>query len=177
MAPEDDLVLVGRVTGAHGIRGGVKVHSYAESTALYRIGEGIMLTLPDGTVATLAVQWVKPHGRALLMGLESVTDRNQAEDLVGASLFVERSRLPALEADTYYWTDLVGLDVYDPAGSRLGSLDGVIPTPGNDVYVVKGDVDGRPRELLIPAVGDVVLSIDIAGKTMVVELPEGLQDC
>jgi ribosomal 30S subunit maturation factor RimM len=43
--------------------------------------------------------------------------------------------------------------------------------------VVKGDVDGRPRELLIPAVGDVVLSIDIAGKTMVVELPEGLQDC
>jgi 16S rRNA processing protein RimM len=173
MVPED-LVLVGRVTGAHGIRGDVKVHSYAESTALYRIGEGIMLALPDGSVTTLTVQWVQPHGRVLRMGLESVTDRNQAERLVGSSLFVDRSRLPVLEADTYYWSDLVGLNVYDRTGCQLGRLDRVIPTPGNDVYVVKGDVDGRSREILIPAIGDVILSIDIAGKTMVVELPEGL---
>jgi 16S rRNA processing protein RimM len=111
----------------------------------------------------------------LLMGLESVADRNQAEGLVGSSLFIDKSRLPVLDEDTYYWSDLVGLSVYDPTGLLLGRLDEVIPTPGNDVYVVKGNVEGQPRELLIPAIGDVVLSIDIAGKTMVVELPEGLQ--
>jgi 16S rRNA processing protein RimM len=170
-----DLVLVGRVTAAHGIRGDVKVHSYAESIELYRIGEGIELTLPDGSRTTLTIQSVKPHGRVLLMGLESVADRNQAEGLVGSSLFIDKSRLPVLDEDTYYWSDLVGLSVYDPTGLLLGRLDEVIPTPGNDVYVVKGNVEGQPRELLIPAIGDVVLSIDIAGKTMVVELPEGLQ--
>lgn len=174
---QEDLVLVGRVTAAHGIRGDVKVHSYAESMALYRIGEGILIELPDGSTTTLTVQWVRPHGHALLMGLESVADRNHAERLVGASLFIDKSRLPVLEADTYYWSDLVGLNVYDLAGSLLGRLDEVIPTPGNDVYVVKGTVDGRSREILIPAIGDVVLSVDIAGNTMVVELPEGLQGC
>ncbi len=173
MTPED-LVLVGRVAGAHGIRGDVKVHSFAESIDLYRIGEAIMLTLPDGSSTTFTVQWVKPHGRWLLMGLESVADRNAAERLVGSSLFVDKARLPELEAATYYWSDLVGLDVYDPAGSLLGRLEGVIPTPGNDVYVVKGNVDGQIRETLVPAIGDVIVSIDIAGRTMVVRLPEGL---
>lgn len=173
MMPED-RVLVGRVAGAHGIRGDVKVYSFAESTDLYRIGEGIMLTLPDGSVATLTVKWVKPHGRWLLMRFESVTDRNAAERLAGSLLSVDKARLPELEADTYYWSDLVGLNVYDPAGSLLGRLEGVIPTPGNDVYVVRGNLDGQTRETLVPAIGDVILSIDIAGKTMVVRLPEGL---
>lgn len=172
-----ELVLVGRVTAAHGIRGDVKVYSFAESMAVFRAGEGILLTLPDGSRTTLTVQWVKPHGRVLLMGLESVADRNQAERLVGSSLFIDKAHLPELDADTYYWSDLLGLMVYDPAGNLLGRLDEVIPTPGNDVYVVKGKVDGRPREWLVPAIGDVILSIDIADKTMVVDLPEGLEGC
>lgn len=162
------------MTGAHGIRGGLKIHSYAESIELYRIGEGIMLTLPGGAVCTMTVEWVKRHGRGLLMGLESVDDRNQAESLTGSSLFVDKSRLPALEADTYYWSELEGLDVFDAAGSLLGRLDRVIPTPGNDVYVIKGKDGDGSREILIPAVGDVILSIDIERKTMVVDPPEGL---
>lgn len=165
---------MGRVTGAHGIRGGLKIHSYAESMALYQTGEGIMLTLPDGSVRTMTIQWVKPHGRGLLMGLESVNDRNQAENLIGSAFFIDKSRLPVLEEDTYYWFELVGLSVYDTTGFLLGRLDGVIPTGSNDVYVVKGKINGRSRELLIPAIGDVVLNIDLESKTMIVDLPEGL---
>lgn len=162
------------MTGAHGIRGDLKIHSYAESIDLYRTGEGILLTLPDGSVKTLTVQWIKPHGHGLRMGLESVNDRNQAERLVGASLFVEKSLLPALEDDTYYWSELMGLSVYDTAGLLLGRIDEVIPTPANDVYVVKGEIDGSLRETLIPAIGKVVCDIDLERRTMIVDLPEGL---
>jgi ribosomal 30S subunit maturation factor RimM len=56
----------------------------------------------------------------------------------------------------------------------LGCLDEVISTPGNDIYVVKGRQNGQPREILIPATGDVVLKIDLEGKTMIVDPPEGL---
>lgn len=165
---------MGRVVGAHGIRGGLKVHAYAESLSVYETGEGILVALPDGSARTMTVQWVRPHGRGLLMALEAVTDRSQAESLRGAELFVDKSRLPALEEDTYYWFDLVGLRVYDTTGALLGRLDKVIPTPGNDIYVVKGKQNGQPREMLIPAIGDVILKIDLEGKTMIVDPPEGL---
>lgn len=170
----DEFVLVGRVTGAHGIRGGLRIHSYAESIELYRIGEALRVFLPNGSETTMIVEWVRPHGRGLRMGLESVHDRNQAEGLAGASLYVEKSRLPVLEEGTYYWYELIGLRVYDTAGILLGSLDEVIPTPANDVYVVRGEVDGRSRELLIPAIATVVGNIDLEGGVMVVDPPEGL---
>ncbi|GAB6906911.1 Ribosome maturation factor RimM [Desulfosarcina cetonica] len=170
----DDYILVGRVTGAHGIRGAVKIHSYAESMALFAAGEKLRLTFADGTSRTMMIEWARPHGRGFRMGLETVTDRTQAESLAGASIFVERSRLPVLEADTYYWFELVGLNVYDTTGQLLGCLDEVIPTAANDVYVVTGEVDGQPREMLIPAVARVIRSIDLENRTMVVDPPEGL---
>jgi len=166
--------LVGKVVGAHGIRGNVKVHSFSESLATYETGAGIEIGLPDGSLRSMAVIWVRPHGKGFLMNLESVTDRDQAEKLVGAELFADKAALPALEEDTYYWFDLVGLRVVDTAGTVLGSLDSIIPTAGNDIYVVKGKQSGQPREILLPAVGDVVLTIDLEGGTMVVDPPEGL---
>ena len=162
------------MVGVHGIRGSIRVHSYAESMSVYEAEEGIRVALPDGSVRTKSVVWVQSHGRVLLMTLEGVTDRSQAESLIGSELFVDKACLPALEKDTYYWSDLVGLHVYDTTGSHLGRLDKVIPTPGNDIYVVKGKHDGQTREMLIPAIGDVVLKIDLEGRTMIVDPPEGL---
>ena len=166
--------MVGRVTGAHGVRGGLRVHSYAESMELFQTGAPIRVTQTDGSVSTMIVEWVRPHGRGLRMGLELVNDRDQAERLAGASLYIDRSRLPVLEEDTYYWHELIGLRVCDPTGILLGRLDKVIPTPANDVYVVNGEVDGHSRELLIPAIAKVVRKIDLKIGTMVVDPPEGL---
>jgi len=169
-----DRILVGKVVGAHGIRGNIKVHSFAESKAVFETGEGIAVGLPDGSSQLLKIVWVQPHGKGLLMHLESVTDRDQAEKLVGANLFADKASLPSPEEDTYYWFDLIGLQVVDTAGTVLGRLDSIIPTPGNDIYVVKGRQDQKPGEMLIPAVGDVVLAIDLENGTMVVDPPEGL---
>lgn len=108
------------------------------------------------------------------MGLESINDRDQAEALIGSSLFIDKARLPKLEEDTYYWFELVGLRVYDTHGFLLGVLDAVIPTAANDVYVVMGEADGGTREILLPAIGEVVVKIDLAQKRIIVDPPQGL---
>ena len=92
---------MGRVVGAHGIRGSLKVRSYAESLSVYEAEEGIRVAFPDGSDRTMTVEWVKPHGRVLLMTLEGVADRSLAEGLIGSELFVDKACLPAQEEDTY----------------------------------------------------------------------------
>lgn len=168
------MILVGRIVGAHGTGGNLKVNSYAESQAVFEAAGGLQVALPDGSSRVMTVAWVQPHGRGLLMRLEAVGDRDQAERLIGAQLFARKSDLPVLEEDTYYWFELVGLHVHDTSGKRLGRLDSVIATPGNDIYVVKAEQGGQSREMLIPAIGDVVLKIDLEGRTMIVDPPEGL---
>ena len=170
----DDLILVGKVVGVHGIQGNLKVHAFAESMATYESGATIAVRRSDGLIRSMTIIWVRPHGKGLLMRLESVADRDRAEQLIGAELFADKASLPSLEEDSYYWFDLVGLRVVDTTGAVLGSLERIIPTPGNDVYVVKGKQAGEPREMLIPAVGDVVLDIDLEGGTMLVDPPDGL---
>jgi 16S rRNA processing protein RimM len=162
------------VVGAHGIRGNLKVHTYAASLSVYDPEQGIVLSLADGSLRTMAVQRVQPHGRGLLMALETVADRDQAESLIGAELFVDKSCLPTLAEDTFYWFELMGMRVFDTNGVLLGCLEEVIPTPGNDVYVVKGMQNAQPREWLIPAIGDVILKIDPENKKMIVDPPQGL---
>lgn len=132
------------------------------------------MILPDGSVRTMTIQWVRVHGRGLRMGLEGVIDRHTAESLIGSSLFIDKACLPVLEEDTYYWFELIGLSVFDITGTLLGSLQRVIPTLANDVYVVRGEKAGRQLEILIPAIGDVVCVIDLENRTMIVDLPEGL---
>jgi 16S rRNA processing protein RimM len=170
----DDLVLVGRVTGAHGIRGGLKIQAYSESPTLFPAGKEILLSPPDGSIRTLTIEWVRPHGHGICAGFESIKDRNQAEGLIGSLLFIDKARLPELEEDTYYWFELMGLRVYDTHGSLLGVLDAVIPTGANDVYVIKGEAYGQSREMLLPAIGDVVIDIDLGRKRMIVDPPQGL---
>lgn len=165
---------MGRVTGSHGLRGMLKVHSFAESTDLYREGEKILVALLDGSVQTITLRSINRHGRGLLMRLEAVDDRQQANRLAGATLFVDKARLPALDKDTYYWFELKGLRVTTTAGTLLGRLEEVIPTPANDVYVIRGETAGRAQEVLIPAVGNVVIAVDLERRTMVVDPPEGL---
>lgn len=161
------------MTAAHGVRGGLKVQSFVESLDLYRVGEAILLACPDGAVRSLTVAWVRPHRSGLRLGLASVADRGQAEALIGSLLYVDKARLPALEADTYYWFELLGLTVYDTAGSLMGRLAQVIPTPANDIYLIRGEKGGRLQEVLIPAIGTVVVRVDLENRTMIVDPPQG----
>ena len=105
-----------------------------------------------------------------MISLKGVTDRERAEELIGAELFIPETELPELDEDTYYWFELIGIEVYTTEGYYLGRITTILPTGSNDVYVVKDN----KKEVLIPALESVVLDIDLELKRMRLDLPEGL---
>ena len=175
LSPVDNtLVTIGEITGVHGIQGNLKVRSYAQSMSLFRREEGITLLSPEGGAQQATVHWLKPHGRGLLMALKGLDNRTGAQRLVGMRICIPRRCLPKLEADTYYWTDLVGCEVHTREKAFLGKVDAIIATGGNDVLVVRDRRNGARQEVLIPTLADIVVGIDLAAKRLTVELPEGL---
>jgi 16S rRNA processing protein RimM len=171
-APKKEIVLVGKIVGAHGVKGTSKISADVESLTIFKPGTALLVCSPDGSENSYEIDWVKPHSRGALLALKEVTSRDQAKTLVGAELYIQRARLPKLEDGAYYWFDLIGLKVYSSDDHYLGRLDSIIETGANDVYVVHKE----DREILIPALKSVVRSIDIESKIMQVELPEGLDE-
>ena len=162
-------IAIGKITGPHGLKGVARVYSWAESFDSF--GKGVQLTAasPSGDVE-LTVQSAAPHKKGLLLTFKEVTHINTLEPLVGSELFVNRSDLPEPEDGSYYWVDIIGLQVVTEAGDFLGKVDSIFPTGSNDVYVVK---DGK-KELLVPALASVLKDVDLVKGVMVVDLPEGL---
>jgi 16S rRNA processing protein RimM len=109
-------------------------------------------------------------GERVYLRLEGVADRTTAEALRGAILEVPLAEAVALPPDTYFWHQLIGLEVQTEAGERLGALAEVLPTGGNDVYVVRDE----SREILLPAIREVVRRVDLERGVMVVSLLPGL---
>jgi 16S rRNA processing protein RimM len=169
-----DLVQVGKIIGAHGIDGAVKVYSYAESAECFAAGKKLLLFGRTGTTAYDVLR-SDAYKKIMRVRLEGVTTRDQAETLIESDVFLPRQDLPPLEPDTYYWSDVIGMEVTSASGEYLGRVVQIIPTGANDVYVIEtppGHAAGD--EILIPAIASVVLDIDVPGKRMRVELPEGL---
>jgi 16S rRNA processing protein RimM len=156
------------------MNGTSRVVSYAESLSAFKPNSEIILRSPDGQEKTYEINWVKPHTRNALMALKGVSDRTQAENLIGCELLIDKASLPELENGTYYWFDLIGLSVFTTEGKLLGRIASIISTGSNDVYVVKPPDGDEKDEVLIPALESVVLDIDLARQKMLVDLPEGL---
>jgi 16S rRNA processing protein RimM len=170
MNPET-CVAVGRIVGVHGIKGYVKVHCEADSFSVLDHGHCVIIRDPKGASRELKIEDARPQGRMLLLLLSGVFDRTAAEMMRGSDLLVEKSSLPELEPDTYYWADIAGMSVVSVDGRSLGTVESLIETGSNDVYVVKTPDAG---EILIPAIASVVLEIDLNRKIMRVDLPDGL---
>jgi 16S rRNA processing protein RimM len=166
---QDDLRLsIGKIVGAHGIRGTLKIYPHVESMAYFEPGKTLCIRCKGGEIHH-EVKALRPHKQLLLVDVVDVGNRDMAQALIGCQVLIERSALPALEQDTYYWADLVGLAVYTPKGC-IGKIEAVIPTGSNDVYVVQGP----GGEILVPALASVVCSVDLQARIMRVQLPEGL---
>jgi 16S rRNA processing protein RimM len=127
-----------------------------------------------GGTQHLEVAWSQPHKQVVRLAFAGITQRDQAEAMAGWGVFIAKQDLPPLEADTYYWSDLIGMAVYTAEGEYLGAIEQIIPTGANDVYVVKTPAGHAVKEILLPAIASVILDIDVAGRRMQVQLPEGL---
>lgn len=159
-------MVVGRVSGAHGIKGWLKVRSYTQPAAnlagfsVWRLRRG------DGE-RSVAVREARAAPGGVVAKIEGIDDRDAALAWVGADVAVERSELPPCEPGEYYWIDLEGLEVRTPDGAVLGTVDHLLATGSNDVLVLEGE-----RQRLIPFVrGDVIRSVDLDGGVIVADWP------
>jgi 16S rRNA processing protein RimM len=167
----DALLVLGKVIGAHGVRGLVKMMFFSGSAPRCLVPEAdIRLRRAKGETAVYKVLEVTSHRGHFLVRLDRVDDRDTAEALIGAEMMVARSDLPDPGEDNFYWSDLIGMEVLTGEGRRLGELVGIIETGSNDVFRVRS---GR-REVMVPALASVVRRIDLQGGRMWVDLPEGL---
>ncbi len=165
--PPDGHVLVGRVTSPWGLRGDLKVQPHTDLPE--RFAPGAVLHL-DG-VPTL-VTASRSHRVGLVVRLESVPDRSAAEALRGALLTIPEETLPELADGAFYHFQLIEMDVYSDEDEYLGQVAEILQTPGNDVYIVRKE---GTRDLLLPAISDVVQDIDLDANRMTVHMLTGLR--
>ncbi len=162
-SPDDDLIEIGHILAAHGVKGQVKVYSNTSPR------ENIVTYSPwvldqAGEQTTVKVTG-KRQGKNVIAQLEDINDRDQAVELTGARILIQPQQLPELEQGEYYWSQLIGLQVVSTDNQAFGSVDQMMETGANDVMVVQGD-----RERLIPFVMDeVVKQVDLDKGQIIVE--------
>ena len=161
---------MGQVSGAQGLKGVIKVRADAEAaTTDPEVFEAVGEVWIGGR--GYAVLQAGRHKNQVLLRLEGVDTRTQAEELAGLQVLGDRRRFPKLPPGEFYWFQVLGLPVVNEAdGTLLGHLDHIISTAGHDVYAVR---QGE-REVLLPAVEEVIVEIDLEAGVIKVSPPEGL---
>ena len=163
---------IGKVTGTHGIRGTMRVFPTTEDPSRFERLKEVIFQL-RGRQEVFHIQKVAYQKQFILLTVKEITDINVAELYKTASILIPDAQAIPLEEDEYYTRDLYGLTVVTDAGEELGKLEEIFSTGSNDVYVVKKE---GAKDLLLPAIKDVVLAVDPAEKKMTVHLLEGLRD-
>lgn len=166
--PAIPWVAVGRATRAHGVHGEVAILSLTDVAERFAVGSRVFVG-EDGT-RPLTVAGSRPHRDRLLVRFEEVPDRTAAEALAGAYLFVPADSSPALPDGEFWPHQILGAEVRLESGGSLGRVAEIVRTQANDVWVARGP-DG---ESLIPALKDVVASVDLANGQIVVREVPGL---
>ncbi len=159
---------IGKVTGVHGLNGILKVASFAESVDTFRKGRSLLVKSEGEEGRLYLILHASPHKHGVLLTLEGIENREQAEDLVGKEILVNRDQLPEPEEGTWFWQDLMGLDVVDHIKGYLGKITHIFPTGANDVLVVTDN----DRETLVPMHKYFVESVDMSCHTVKTTLPE-----
>lgn len=172
MSHSEELVLLGKVTGTHGIRGELKVSCYSGEYGTLLGLSSLQLRGAQGDLLTVEMDSARIHSGKAIVKLKRFENINDVLHLTGREVVISRDQLPETDEDEYYWHDLIGLRVLLDDGSELGTLAEIFSTGSNDVYLVRS---GK-REYSIPAIEDVVQEIDLAAGTMTVTPLEGLLD-
>jgi len=169
-AMEDSLLWVGRIVKTQGIKGQVRVSSSGEETTALARGKRVHLENCRGVRKSLTIDSSRPRRGLTILAFREVNGIEEAEELVGCSVYVAKDSLASLPPGEFYWYQLFGLRVKTEGGAFLGILEEIMPTGSNDVFVVRKD----GQEFLIPATDEVVAQVDLKDKIMVIRPLEGL---
>jgi 16S rRNA processing protein RimM len=167
--------LVGRIVKPHGIRGELVIELHTDSPEIrFAIGSVLAANLRDGSTRELTVTAARPHAGRLLVVLDGVADRTDAENLRGTLLLAPEGDLPPIEdPDEFYDHELEGLSVFTTDGTKVGVLAEVLHGSGSELLLVHREGGG---EVMVPFVSQLVPEVDVRGGRVVIDPPEGLLD-
>ena len=162
---------IGAITSSHGVKGEVKVFPTTDDPDKFETLKTVTLKTERNT-AEYEIQGVKYFKNMVILKLKGIDDRDQADKLKKATLWVDRDHAVSLEENEYYRGDLIGMEVYTDEGTLLGTLTDVLDTGANDVYAVR--LSDTQEEVYLPAIRQCILKVDPEKGRMEVLLMEGL---
>lgn len=164
-------IALGDIVATHGVAGWVRLRLFnPEGRTLYSSARA-ELTRGE-SLLHVDVEQAKPHHGFVLVKLRGIDDMDAARNLVGHRLSVPAERLAPLGPSEYYYAEVVGFEVRDPIGGRVGTVTRIWTKQGGDLMVVAG----AEREHLVPAIREVIRHIDFVERTIVIDPPDGLLD-
>ncbi len=167
MTEMEDYITIGKVVAPFGVRGEVKVVILTEFPERLSKGNTVMLRYPDGKFVETAINASRPNKGGLLVSFEGPKTRMEAQELRDAEIVIDRADVKKLPKGSYYLFELVGMKVVTDDGRDLGVVEDVLQGGANDVYVTS-------EQICIPAIKQVVKSIDVATGKMVIHPMPGL---
>ena len=167
---EKNLINIGKVVATQGNKGEVRIFPLTDFPDRFQNIERIYLVQKEKEPVTTEIERVWQHKGFVILKLKDYDSISQAEELKGFFIAIPKEERMKLKKDEYYIDEVMGLEVENEEGKRLGKIIDVVRNPGNDVYVVKND-----KELWVPAIKEVVKKIDLENKKMVIHIVEGLE--
>ena len=168
----ENMLRVGVITSTHGVRGEVKVFPTTDDAKRFKKLKTVILDTGKGQT-TLEIEQVKFFKNMVILKFDGVDTMNEVEGWRQKDLLITRDQAVTLQPDEYFITDLIGLLVKDDTGAEVGTVKDVLETGANDVYVVALP---NGKELLLPAIKDCILNVDIEAGEMTVHILDGLMD-
>lgn len=162
---------IGQIVNTYGIKGFVKVVPFTDDVSRFEKLENVYIEY-KGNLILMTIDEVSYNKSNVLLKFKEAPDINMVEKYKGCYLKIQRKDAVNLPEDTYFIADLIGIEVYTEEGRLLGKVDDIFKTGSNDVYVVK---DEAGKQILLPAIGEVIKNIDVGNKKILVNLIKGLE--
>lgn len=171
----EELYQVGSITQTHGIRGEVKVFPLTDDISRFKNMKNLLLDGGKDGYINLEVENVRPQKNLVILKFKGIDNINDIEKYKGKDLYVTKENRVPLKEDEYFIADLIGCEVYldTDSDNKFGVISDVLETGANDVYEIEMEKGGT---VLVPAIKDCVLKVDVANGRVDIHLLEGLMD-
>ena len=165
-----EYIEIGQIVNTNGLKGVVKVNPFTDDISKFEELKYIYIQLKS-ELKKVKIEQVRYNKNQVLLKLEGIDSIEEAEKYRNFYLKIEKKSQEELGEDTYYIVDLIGINVYSENDEYLGTIEDVFPTGSNDVYVVK---DNLGKQILVPAISEVVKEVELKNKKMVIKIIPGL---
>jgi 16S rRNA processing protein RimM len=159
-------ILVGIIVGTKGVAGDVRVQPHTDNPDRFSIGNSLLISGKE-----LEVEYSRIEKKQYILKLKGVESLEEANSLNGMRLEVYQDDVSPTHPGVYYYYQILDMDVWTISSEYLGKISEIISTGGNDVYVISSELT---KDILLPAIGEVILEVDVQNHNMVVAVPEGL---